>query len=373
MTRVYVIRHAEAEGNLYRIAQGQYDSILTDRGWRQLQALAGRFRDVHLDAVYASDLYRARATASAVARPKGLTVQPRRDLREICVGEWEEKTWGEIARTQPDQLEYFNHRGDLWHVEGGEAPAAVQARMLAAVREIVRMHPGETVALASHGCAIRLLLGALQGYTLPQIGQTPNGDNTAVSLLEAEGDAIRVVYRDDASHIPTENSALSRHTTRSGSCALEPGLYFEPGGSGPALDWICACVRRQWNAVLPGRAWDERVLREEAPVRPTLLAVQSGTPAGVVQLAPEKEAELGCGWISLYCLDESRQNRGLGIQLLGQAVRHYRPLGRERLRLCLPEENAGAQAFFGFYGFLPAGRAEDGRLILEKDIRFRPL
>ena len=56
MTRVYVIRHAEAEGNLYRIAQGQYDSILTDRGWRQLQALAGRFRDVHLDAVYASDL-----------------------------------------------------------------------------------------------------------------------------------------------------------------------------------------------------------------------------------------------------------------------------------------------------------------------------
>ena len=39
MTSIYLIRHAEAEGNLYRIAQGQYNSIITDRGWRQIRAL----------------------------------------------------------------------------------------------------------------------------------------------------------------------------------------------------------------------------------------------------------------------------------------------------------------------------------------------
>src|SRR5699024_7807595 len=33
MTTIYLIRHAEAEGNLYRIAQGQANSIITDRGW----------------------------------------------------------------------------------------------------------------------------------------------------------------------------------------------------------------------------------------------------------------------------------------------------------------------------------------------------
>ncbi|MBE6995878.1 MAG: histidine phosphatase family protein, partial [Ruminococcaceae bacterium] len=32
MTTIYLIRHAEAEGNLYRIAQGQGNSNLTDRG-----------------------------------------------------------------------------------------------------------------------------------------------------------------------------------------------------------------------------------------------------------------------------------------------------------------------------------------------------
>ena len=40
MTTIYLIRHAEAEGNLYRIAQGQANSSITDRGERQIQALA---------------------------------------------------------------------------------------------------------------------------------------------------------------------------------------------------------------------------------------------------------------------------------------------------------------------------------------------
>ncbi|MEI3304771.1 MAG: histidine phosphatase family protein [Dysosmobacter sp.] len=93
MTKLYLIRHAEAEGNLYRIAQGQYNSIITDRGWRQIRALERRFQDIHVDAVYASDLYRTCATASAIYRPKGLELHRRRDLREICVGVWEQKTW----------------------------------------------------------------------------------------------------------------------------------------------------------------------------------------------------------------------------------------------------------------------------------------
>ena len=32
MTTIYLIRHAEAEGNLYRRAHGWYNSTITDRG-----------------------------------------------------------------------------------------------------------------------------------------------------------------------------------------------------------------------------------------------------------------------------------------------------------------------------------------------------
>ena len=125
MTTIYLIRHAEAEGNLYRIAQGQANSSITDRGERQIQALARRFADIPIDAVYASDLYRTCATASAIYKPKGLPLHRRRDLREICVGVWEEKTWGEIARQDPAQLEKAAAQADC---VVNTAPALVVTR-----------------------------------------------------------------------------------------------------------------------------------------------------------------------------------------------------------------------------------------------------
>ena len=56
--KLYLIRHAEADGNLYRVAQGQDDSSVTDRGLRQIAALERRFEGAAIDAAYSSDLYR---------------------------------------------------------------------------------------------------------------------------------------------------------------------------------------------------------------------------------------------------------------------------------------------------------------------------
>ena len=65
MTRIYLIRHAEAEGNLYRRVHGWYDSLVTDNGYRQISALKGRFDNIPIDAEYASELYRTKTTAKA--------------------------------------------------------------------------------------------------------------------------------------------------------------------------------------------------------------------------------------------------------------------------------------------------------------------
>ncbi len=45
--------------------------------------------------------------------------------------------------------------------------------------------------------------------------------------------------------------------------------------------------------------------------------------------------------------------RGYGVQLIGQAVMHYRPMGRDRLRLPTPETEAAA-GFYREFGFSPA-------------------
>ena len=109
MTLIYMVRHAEAEGNLYRRAHGQYDSSLTPKGLRQLDALAERFRDTAVDALYSSDLCRTMATAAAVARyHPGLELQPDPRLREVDLGSWEDQPFGDLTYRCPEAMAAFN-------------------------------------------------------------------------------------------------------------------------------------------------------------------------------------------------------------------------------------------------------------------------
>ena len=231
MTKIYLIRHAEAEGNLYRIAHGQEEGLITDyRGPRQMQALARRFRDIPVDAVYASDLIRTQTTAQAVYVPKGLPLHLEPAFREVHMGVWEGLTWRQIETRWPLQMMEFNHQLDRWQVEGCETAQTVLDRYLPALRRVAREHDGQTVAVFSHGAAMRIVLGTLQGLPLAEIGQSPHGDNTAVSLIEAQGDDLRVVFRDDNSHLTAQEglSTFGKQTWWKTKGMVEPGQLYRP-------------------------------------------------------------------------------------------------------------------------------------------------
>lgn len=360
MTTIYLIRHAEAEGNLYRIAQGQDNSNLTDRGWRQVRALEERFRDIHIDAVYSSDLYRTCATASSIFKSKGLPLHRVPELREICVGVWEQQTWGDIYRGWPEQMTIFSHQPHLWDVEGAEKPRDVMERGLRALRKIAAEHDGQTVAVFSHGYIIRLMLGHLQGDSLEQVGKTPTGDNTSVALLEAEGDSLRVVFRDDNSHLKTE-MYLAREKAIKRANGLEPGLRYRPLDPQEHGTFFAELIAENWSGTEP---FNREKLLADAAVRKTLVAYRQEEPVGVIQTGPES------GWISLICIREDLRQRGYGVQLIGQAVYQTRRLSGETLRIALRLGNP-ARNFFGDHGFVPREET-DGALVLEKDIRFNP-
>ena len=193
MTKIYLIRHAEAEGNLYRIAHGWHNGLITNyRGYQQIDALRQRFQDVDIDAVYASDLYRTQITARAIWLPKALPLHLEPAFREIHMGVWEDHPWHELNKLHPEEMYHFNRRVDLWHVEGGETAQDVLDRYIPALHRIGEAHDGGTVAVFSHGAALRIVLGTLQGVPLSGIGDTPHGDNTAVSLLTWDDGTLRV-------------------------------------------------------------------------------------------------------------------------------------------------------------------------------------
>lgn len=328
-TKIFLIRHAEAEGNLFRIAHGQYNSTITPRGYQQLACVRDRFRSERIDAVYGSDLLRTRITASAVYADKNLPFHPLPLLREVYMGCWEQKTWAEILKMDKQMYDDFNKRPDLWRAEGAETFAFVRDRALQGIRQIAYENPGKTVAATSHGAALRTLLGTLEGLSLREIGATGHGDNTAVSLLEVEGDNIRVVFRDDNSHVPPELSTFRSQSWYKEDAATQPGLWYET-------------THEDENA----RSAD---------------ALYGTERAGRVAFRREGDA-LSVTEYEIF--PEFRGNR-YGVQLLGQAVQFARERGLETIRL--PGELA---PYFEKYGFV--SQTENG---LEMDIRriIRPI
>ena len=332
MTKIYLIRHAAAEGNLYRVAHGQYNSTITHRGYSQLTHLRRRFKDIALDAVYGSDLLRAQTTAAALYVPRNMEYRPLPMLREVCMGVWEQLSWGEIARRTPEMYHNFNHHPDLFELEGAERFEDVRDRMLAAVRRMAAEHPGGTVAAVSHGAALRTLLGTLEGLSLAELGDTPYGDNTAVSLLEVEGDEIRLVFRDDASHVPSV-SKIHRHRVSAAGDGKYTVVATQPGF---------------WYRVL----WedDEKIELE---------AMLGEERAGCVALTIENDVF----YITEYTIYPGRRGQNYSVQLLGQAVKYARKHEHDKIVVLSPWETVD---YFKKYGFTVTGhKGGDTELTLD--------
>ena len=383
-TTIYLIRHAEAEGNLYRRIHGWYDSLVTENGFRQIAALAHRFENIPLDAVYASDLFRTRTTAEAVYKPKGLPLHTDRGLREVSMGVWEDRTWGEVARHDGERLKLFYATSGRWKVEGGESFAQVQHRVKDTVLSITARHPGQTIALVSHGTAIRCLQGALRGLIPDEMATLGHCENTGVTCIRVEGDQTEIVYENDASHLPREITTLARQTWWKGGKGRsgDGELWFQSLDMDRDSGIYYAARKEAWQDIhgslrnFDGVGFLQEARRSwEEDHRSLMLAMLEDTPAGLIQMDLSRPADEGVGYIPLVYMMPEYRKQGLGVQLLGQAISTYRPLGRTRLRLRCAPDNEVAQRFYRRYGFHKVGMAPGTRVpldLLEKYIGFGP-
>lgn len=382
MTLLYIVRHAEAEGNLYRRVHGWYDSLITDNGYRQIAALAQRFQNIKIDAVYSSDLFRTRTTAGSIYKQKGLTLQTDRDLREVGMGVWEDKPWGEVARNDGDRLKLFYATSDQWKVEGGESFAEVQERVMGAVLRIAQKHPDQTVALFTHGMAIRCLQGKIRGMTPEEMGKLGHCENTGVTCLEVEDGHVNIRFENDVTHIPEEISTLARQTWWQCQDELSGNgeMWFQPLDMDTESGIYYAARKDAWRDIhgslrnFDGVGFLQDARRNwEEDHRAIMLAMLDEEVAGLIQLDFGRHADEKVGYIPFVYMTPKYRKKGLGVQLIGQAISSFRPLGRTRLRLRCAPDNEVAQRFYHKYGFQKAGIAEGARVpldLLEKYIGY---
>lgn len=362
MTRIYLIRHAEAEGNLYRRIHGQYNSLITENGFRQIEKLRERFENIHVDAVYSSDLFRTITTARAIYEPKGLTLHTRKDLREVAMGIWEDHPWGEIFRVDPERIKLFGKTSSQFSVEGGETFQQVRERVTAALLDIAAIHPDQTVAVFSHGTAIRTSLAMFMGLSVDEGSKLGHSDNTAVSLLEVENGMVKVVFADDNSHLPEKISTLARQNWWKGKDTPDLNLWYRPlnleseadrnaYGEARAEAWqtIHGTMDRFDATAFLADANSSQALAPENLV----FSMVDNKPVGILQMDIGKSDD--AGHISFFYMNPKARRQGLGVQMLGQAVSICRPMGQTKLQLLCAEENEPALRFYERYGFQQRG------------------
>jgi broad specificity phosphatase PhoE len=161
VTMLLLARHGETDWNRDRRWQGHADRPLTARGRAQAADLAARLADLPLDAVYASDLRRARDTAEPVATAHGIELVQLPELREVNVGSWQGLTREEAEARFPAGFQRWREGGTGW--ESGESYGEMSARVLAAVKRIANEHRGGRVLVVTHGGPIRAIHGAALG------------------------------------------------------------------------------------------------------------------------------------------------------------------------------------------------------------------
>ena len=368
MTNIYLIRHMQAEGNLFRLMQGNWDGVPTALGLRQAELLGERFRETKLDAVYSSDLCRAVMTAEALLRRHALTLRQDARLREINVGPWEGRFFGDLLHEEPERIRRYLQREDGWEQPGAERYSEVTDRAWRAIEEILRACEGKTVAVVSHGVTIRCLLAKMLQIGKGDPERLPIGGNTAVSLLHYDGERFTSEYLGDCSHLePLHLPAWD----------AAPNLWAETIDPRREADFYTACYADAWRCSHgslrgfdAGTYLDAAAAHHEADGKSVLRLWAEDACAGLLDLDTRRGENEGYGWVSLAYLKPEFRGRGVGIQLLGRAVSHYRALGRRSLRLTVAEDNA-ALAFYRRWGFqqLGAERGETGRMLLmEKTI-----
>ncbi|MCX5437289.1 MULTISPECIES: histidine phosphatase family protein [unclassified Streptomyces] len=161
--RVILWRHGQTAWNLERRFQGSTDIGLTETGVAQARRAARLLASLKPDAIVASDLSRAAATAAELAALTGLDVTHDEGLRETYAGEWQGLTHDEIIGRYGDQYAAWK-RGEPVRRGGGELETEVADRAAPIVLSHTEKLPQDgTLVVVSHGGTIRTTIGRLLG------------------------------------------------------------------------------------------------------------------------------------------------------------------------------------------------------------------
>ena len=175
MSRLFLIRHGETEGNALRIVQ-RPDIPLSPRGVTQAERLAHRLASQGIVRIVSSDYARAAATAEHLRRATGAPLSFEPLLQERNFGDLRGRPYSELGfdMFEPD---YAPPNGETWPVFHERVD-----RAWARVQELAD-ESGGNLAVVTHGLVCRSL--AARHLILPRGESAPERwENTSLTIVD---------------------------------------------------------------------------------------------------------------------------------------------------------------------------------------------
>lgn len=163
---IYIVRHGQTDWNAQGLVQGHSDIPLNKVGEQQARNLSRKLRDIKFDAIYASDLVRAKKTAEIISLERKLTIQTTKLLRERRYGQYDGKPredikkfhqiWEKLSRIERQTFRPYT---------GYDTDEEAVDRFITLLREIAVLYLNKTVLVVSHAGIMRALLNHLSEQT----------------------------------------------------------------------------------------------------------------------------------------------------------------------------------------------------------------
>ena len=188
--KLYFVRHGKTQWNVEGRFQGaDGDSPLLDESLSELKELGHYLEDIHFDAVFSSDLRRARKTAKIIMKenknPQQIFYTPA--LREWRLGKLEGNKISTMTSIYPKQMNAFRHNLAQFNASTFEAESVYQTtlRVIELIQSL-KDKKYENVLLVGHGANLTASIRSLLGYQTASLRSESGLSNGSVTILETE-------------------------------------------------------------------------------------------------------------------------------------------------------------------------------------------
>lgn len=184
VSRVLLVRPGATEFDDQGRIKGSLDIPMSDRGRQQVSSLTEQLAEVRVKTIYTSPGESARETAEQLARGRDVRIKVVDAFRNIDHGLWHGKLIDEVRRNHPKVYRQGQESPTDVCPPGGESIRDAKARVIKAVRKVVRKSGDDVIAIVIPDPMAWVVEGLLCGRELSGLWNAET-DSARWNLIES--------------------------------------------------------------------------------------------------------------------------------------------------------------------------------------------